>query len=129
MHLISRRFHGVLDYLVGLLLIFMPKILGFDPSGMETKILHVLGAAALVYSVCTRYELGIVKVLSFRAHLALDVVHGLVLATSPWLFAFADRVWKPHVLLGLLEFAVIAMTRTAPSERRTSGPGTPARAR
>jgi hypothetical protein len=128
MHIISRRIHGVIDYLVGLVLIFSPKILGFDPSGPESRVMHVLGIVAVVYSLCTRYELGLLKLFSFRAHLALDVVHGLVLATSPWLFGFADRVWKPHLLLGLLEFAVIAMTRTE-NERRASEPGTPVRAR
>jgi hypothetical protein len=39
-------------------------------------------------------------------HLLLDLAGGAVLAASPWIFGFADRVFWPHVLFGL--FSVVA---------------------
>lgn len=115
MHILSRRTHGVLDYLVGLLLIFAPSLFGFNDGTAAQKLPMALGVAALVYSLVTNYELGLFKLLPFKAHLALDVVNGALLALSPWLFAFADRVWLPHVILGLVELAAVLMTRTAAS--------------
>jgi hypothetical protein len=113
----------MLDYIVGLLLILSPKIFGFDHGGIESRIPVFLGIAALVYSLCTQYELGLVKVLPFRFHLGLDVVSGLLLAASPWLFQFADRVWGPHLALGLVELGAVMMTQTAASEHHAGAPG------
>jgi hypothetical protein len=50
-----------------------------------------------------------------KAHLALDVLSGIVLAASPWLFDFADRVYLPHLILGLIEIGAGLMTRTSTS--------------
>ena len=55
----------------------------------------------VLYSPFTNYECGLVPRLPVQTHLALDVVVGGFLAASPWLFGFADRVWAPHLLLGL----------------------------
>jgi hypothetical protein len=126
MKMISRRAHGFLDYFVGVLLIFLPKIFGFDTGGIESRIPVILGIAALIYSVVTNYELGLFKLLPFRVHLALDVMSGLLLAASPWLFQFADRVWGPHLAFGLIELGAVWMTRTASSEHRATGRGAPA---
>jgi hypothetical protein len=79
----------------------------------------------LVYSLLTKYEMGLSKVLPFRVHLTLDMIGGLFLAVSPWLFVFADRVWAPHLVLGLLEAGAVLMTRTEVTEPGGIG-GTPA---
>jgi hypothetical protein len=47
-------------------------------------------------------------------HLGIDVLGGLPLAASPWLFGFADRVWAPNLVFGLLEAGLALVTRTAP---------------
>lgn len=126
MNIISRRTHGVLDYVVGLLLILAPKILGFDNDGPEDRIPMMLGIGTLVYSLLTRYELGLIKVIPFRGHMALDIISGLFLASSPWLFHFADRVWVPHVLVGLFELVAVTMTRTSESAPTDGVSGRPA---
>lgn len=100
----------MLDYLVGVLLIFAPALLGLG-SGPESRVLVVLGVAAIVYAVLTRYELGAVRVLPFRGHLGLDLVHAAILTSSPWVLGFAERVWAPHLVLGLMEFGVVALSQ------------------
>jgi hypothetical protein len=127
MKIISRRVHGVLDYLVGVLLILAPKLFGFDTGGPEQMVPVTLGIVAILYSAVTRYELGALGLLPFRRHLTLDVLHGLVLALSPWLFQFSDRVWVPHLALGCAEILVVAMTRATESEQRTNATGAAAR--
>lgn len=71
----------------------------------------VLGAMTIVMSLMTRYELSIAKVIPLPVHLGVDVASGLLLAASPWLFGFADRIWWPHLLVGLMEIVVPLLTR------------------
>ena len=125
MHIIPRRIHGILDYVVAIALILAPRIFGFDPDGVEGRIPVILGWLTLGYSLLTNYELGLLKVLPFRAHLAMDLIGGVFLAISPWAFGFSDRVWGPHLVVGLLEIGAALMTRTTATDH---GPvaGTPA---
>jgi hypothetical protein len=111
------RIHGVLDYLVGALLIALPFLLDFG-AGAQTWVPVALGAAAIVYSLFTDYELGVVKRLQMPAHLWLDGLSGVLLATSPWIFGFDTEVWIPHVALGVLEIAVAVITDTIPGYER-----------
>jgi hypothetical protein len=114
MRIISTRTHGVLDYATGLLLIVLPYIFGFADGTIAQWLPQLLGAAAILYAAFTDYELGAVRAVPMRVHLFLDVASGLLLASSPWLFGFADRVHWPHLLLGLFEIAAGLMTRTVP---------------
>lgn len=120
MRFIPTRVHGVLDYLTGVVLIAFPWLLGFDEGGPQTWLPVVLGAGAIVYSLLTNYELGVVKTIAMPVHLGLDAASGLLLAVSPWLFQFADRGWAPYVVLGLFEVAVALLTQTAPARETGS---------
>lgn len=108
--MISTRTHGVLDYLVGALLIVAPYLLGFATGGIEQWLPQILGAVTIVMSLVTRYELSIAKVIPLKVHLGVDVLSGLLLAASPWLFNFAGVVWWPHLLVGIIEIVVPLLT-------------------
>jgi hypothetical protein len=114
MKFIPTRIHGYLDYLVGLVMIAAPWLFGFSRGGSETWIFVVLGVAAVVYSLFTRYELGLVKTISMGTHLGLDVASGVLLLASPWLFGFAPWVAAPHVIFGFIEIGAAFFTRTEP---------------
>ena len=120
MRFISTKVHGYLDYSVGLLLIAAPWLFGFARGGAETWVPVILGASAIVYSLLTDYELGASRQLSMRTHLGLDIFSGILLAASPWLFGFADYVYLPHLILGIAEIGVAAMTQTKPSGARNT---------
>ncbi|WP_420130248.1 SPW repeat domain-containing protein [Longimicrobium sp.] len=116
------RVHGMLDYLLGALLIASPWLFGFATGGAERWVPVGLGAGVLLYSVFTDYELGLVKKLQMPAHLFLDALGGLALAASPWLLGFDERVWMPHVVIGAVEVVTAAITNTVPGyERRRAG--------
>jgi len=123
MRFIPTRIHGVLDYLVGLLLIAAPWLFDFADGGAETWVPVVLGVSALLYSVATDYELGVVRRIPMPTHLMLDLGSGVLLAASPWLFGFADGtpttdgVWVPHLVLGLFEILAALTTQRVPSDR------------
>lgn len=103
-----------MDYLMGVLLMVSPWLLNFNRGGAETWVPVVLGAGAFLYSLLTDYELGAFKVLSMPAHLALDLMSGILLAASPWLFGFSDYVYLPHLLLGIAEIGASLVTRKTP---------------
>ena len=108
--MISTRTHGIIDYVVGILLILAPFILGFATGGAAMWVPILVGASILVYSLLTRYEMAAARVIPFKTHLVLDAAGGLLLLVSPWLFGFADLIWWPHVVVGLAELGVVAMT-------------------
>jgi hypothetical protein len=54
----------------------------------------------LAFSALTRYPLGIVKLIPFQAHLAIDPIGALSLAATPLVtgqFRHGRRGWVPHV--------------------------------
>lgn len=118
---LSTRVHGLLDYAIGLLLIAAPWLLGFARGGAETWVPVAVGGSALLYSLFTDYELGLVRKVQMPVHLWLDGLGGLLLAVSPWLFGFDELVWIPHVAAGVVEMAVAFFTDTIPGYDRRQG--------
>lgn len=112
MRFLSTRAHGALDYIVGIVLIGLPYMAGTSDHGIGQWLPILLGLGTIIYSLLTRYELAIVRVIPMPVHLILDAAAGLVLIISPWLFGFADRAWL-FVLIGLFEIVVTLVTRTA----------------
>jgi hypothetical protein len=114
MRFLPTRVHGVIDYLWGIALMASPWLFGFADVAAATWVAIVFGAGAILYSAFTAYELGFVKILPMSMHLILDGLGGAVLATSPFLFGFADRVLWPHVLFGLFSIVACFVTRLEP---------------
>jgi hypothetical protein len=112
MRFIPTKVHAMMDYLVGVLLIVSPWLFGFADDGIKTWLPVILGAGALLYSLMTDYELSLSKSISMKTHLTLDLLSGILLAASPWIFGFADEVYAPHLILGLLEIGASLMTKT-----------------
>jgi hypothetical protein len=110
MRIITPRVHGGLDYLMGLFLIFAPDLFGFPESaGTATAVVRIFGAAAIAYSLFTRYKLGVFRLIPFGAHLKADFVWGLLLTSTPWLLNFAGEgpaVWGVHVSAGIIGMLV-----------------------
>ena len=113
LRVIPTQIHGVLDYLTGSALLAAPGLLGIKDEPRAALTLQLAGAGATAYSLLTDYELGLVRLLPMPAHLALDAMSGALLASSPWLFGFADRgtrYWLPHALVGATEILAASTT-------------------
>lgn len=115
MKVISTRVHGILDYLVGILMIAAPWLFDFARGGAETWIFVILGAGAILYSLMTDYEYSMSRSISMKTHLNLDLFSGVLLAASPWIFGFNDYVYVPHLIFGLFEIGAALLTETVPS--------------
>jgi hypothetical protein len=48
----------------------------------------------------------------------MDMIAGIFLAASPWIFGFADYVWAPHVIVGVGEVLVVALSKTVPTTEK-----------
>src|SRR5215217_2394703 len=118
MRVIETKTHGYLDYIMGALLIAAPWIFDFDRGGAETWVPVILGVAMIGLALVTDYELGATRQVSMRVHLTIDLTSGALLAVSPWLFGFADYVWMPHLILGILEIGASLMTKQEPGTAR-----------
>jgi len=125
MRMIPTRVHGVLDYIVGIVLITAPWLFDFADGGVKQWVPVILGLGALLYSLMTNYELGVMRVIPMPVHLVLDAGSGILLAASPWLFGFADDIWWPHVVVGLFEIAAAMATHIHPSYEDDVHPGAP----
>ena len=100
--------HGILDYLVGLLVIVLPFALGLQRAQQWTLI--GLGLQVVLYSAVTDYEMGLMRYLRIRFHLLLDAIFGLAMLLTPWLLDFpADARW-PNYVLGVLALVLVAIT-------------------
>jgi hypothetical protein len=115
---IPTKVHGALDYIVAIALILAPWIFNFaNVGGPAVVIPIVLGIGLILYSLFTRYEWGLIKVVGMPVHLVFDVLASVFLIASPFLFGFADmaaNVWLPHVAVGIAVIIVVIFTQTQP---------------
>lgn len=105
------RVHGIIDYVVAVILIVAPFVLGFADGGPAQWVPILIGLLTIASSLLTRYELGVVRVIPMPGHLLIDILAGIVLLVSPWLFGFADRIWWPHALFGVLYIVTPLLTQ------------------
>jgi hypothetical protein len=82
---------------------------------------QILGLVAIGGALMTDYELGVMRVIPMPVHLGIDVASGALLALSPWLFGFSDRVFWPHLIVGIMEIGAGLTTRTVPEDTTTGG--------
>ena len=114
MKLFSTRMHGVLDYLTAGTLLTLPRALGWSQG--VTRLLTNAGIGTVGYSLLTRYELGLIKVLPMQGHLILDAMSGAMLCGAPLLFRDEDTSVKGALIaLGLFELTAALTTETEPS--------------
>jgi hypothetical protein len=110
---VDATLHGVVDYTAGAFLTSgFPKLSGIEGTRSARQI-RIAGAIHAGYSTVTNYPLGIVKLLPYQAHLALDAVGALALAATPFVTGQYKRgraQWVPHVALCLFELGSLAMT-------------------
>lgn len=110
---VDATLHGVVDYSAGaFLLTAFPRLAGIDGTRAGRQV-RTAGAIHAGYSTLTDYPLGIVKLIPFQAHLAIDAVGALALAATPFVtgqFKRGRSQWVPHVALCLFELASLAMT-------------------
>jgi hypothetical protein len=110
---VDATLHGVVDYSAGTaLLTIFPRLAGIEGTRSARQI-RTAAAIHAGYSAVTDYPLGVVRLLPYQAHLALDAAGAVALAATPFVtgqYRRGRRHWLPHVALCLFELASLAVT-------------------
>ena len=84
MKIISSKLHGILDYIVVIFLLASPTI--FKMEGILCSFTYALAAIHFLLTILTRFELGIIKVISFQLHGIIEFLVAIGLALVSFWF-------------------------------------------
>lgn len=86
---VTRRVHAYLDYPVAVSLMVAPLVLGLGASNPAAKWLSVVtGFAALVLTILTDHETGLIRVLPYWFHVLVDRIVGITFLIAPFVLGF-----------------------------------------
>lgn len=105
---LNSSLHGALDYLAAGALIALPFILGL--SGIALWLSVIGGSALILYSLLTDYHFGVLRILSFDAHLLLDLAAGVAFIVAPFVLGFDPFATGYYIVMALGVIAVVAFT-------------------
>jgi hypothetical protein len=110
---VDATLHGVVDYTAGaFLLTAFPRMAGIEGTRSARQV-RTAAAIHAGYSTVTDYPLGVVRLLPFQAHLAIDAIGALALAATPFVtgqYRKGTDHWVPHVALCLFELGSLLIT-------------------
>ncbi|PIQ20680.1 MAG: hypothetical protein COW65_13610 [Cytophagales bacterium CG18_big_fil_WC_8_21_14_2_50_42_9] len=111
---ITRTMHGITDYSYAALLTAAPKLFGFEKEKSASLLCYGLGGGALLYSLFTRYELGMFKLMPFKTHLAIDLASNIAALAAPWVLGFSQnkRACNTCLVAATTGLVVSAFTQT-----------------
>ena len=92
---------GVLNYLTSIVQMAIPFVFPDELHVSAQVALILSGTFIMVASLLSNYELGVLKLISFREHLMVAIVVGLFLTFSPFVLGFYEQGFLLHTLSGL----------------------------
>ncbi len=115
-NLITTSLHAFFDYGAALILLAAPWLFYFEEIDMAKQISIFSGILVLLLSFLTRYEGGLLRLIPMPFHLVMDVILGLFLILSPWIFGFSAQTFIFHVVIGLFSVSSGLLTYARPPE-------------
>lgn len=102
--------HGVIDYLMVILIALGPRIADFH--GPQATMCYALAVVHLLLTIITRFPLGILKTLPFWLHGSVEIVVAVLLVILPWLAHFSAGVHSRNffVAIGVLVALIFVLT-------------------
>ncbi|MBR0720246.1 SPW repeat domain-containing protein [Bradyrhizobium manausense] len=87
---VTKTMHAYLDYPVAASLIALPFVLGLGGSNPSAKwIAVVTGVAAVILTFFTNHRTGVVRIIPFSFHVAVDALVGIIFVTVPFVLGFS----------------------------------------
>ena len=106
---VTKSIHAFLDYPVALALIGLPFLLDLGATNpMAFWLSFVTGIAAFLLTVLTDHHLGLIRVIPYSIHMAVDLIVGLTFLAAPFLFGFSGLDAAFYWLNGAAVCLVIA---------------------
>ncbi len=108
---LTPTWHGLVDYLAAIELLTMPFVLRLGTSAPLAKWLAVAtGLAVILVGLLTDYKLGLVKIIPFRIHLAIDTAVATAFVLAPFLFGFTGLDAWFYWINAAAVFVVVAVS-------------------
>lgn len=120
---VTQKIHAMIDYPVAITLIAAPFLLGIGQSNPIALWLSVgTGIAALVLTLLTNHETGVVRVLPYSLHLLVDFTVGVVFTIAPFVLGFSGIDALYYLANGVAVLAVVSLHK--PSVTAATEPAT-----
>ena len=107
---VTKTLHAYLDYPVAIGLVAMPFLLGLgqtNPLAFWASV--VTGIAAFVLTLLTDHHLGVIRILPFKFHLAVDFLVGITFLVIPFALGFTGLEAAYYWVLGATVVAVVSL--------------------
>ncbi|MEM7500401.1 MAG: hypothetical protein AAF417_00100 [Pseudomonadota bacterium] len=109
--LLNPTLHGLLDYAAATGLIVLPFVLDLRTVVPVAHWLSVAAGVGLVaYSLATDYRFGALRLISFRAHLALDLLAAAAFVVAPFVFGWTGLVRGYYLVMAAGVLVVVALS-------------------
>lgn len=112
---VTKSIHAYLDYPVAFALIGSPFLLGLGQSSPMALWLSVAtGIAAFFLTVLTDHHLGLIRVLPYSLHLAVDGIVGVAFLAAPFALGFHGIDAMYYWANGLAVVTVVSLHNPEP---------------
>ncbi len=88
MKILSPKVHGMLDYVVVLLFLAAPKLIGLQ--GASALLSYALAGVHFLVTVLTDFPMGLVKLIPLKVHGWIELAVAPTLIAVPWVLGFAQ---------------------------------------
>ena len=110
MKFVTKDIHAFLDYPVALALLVAPFLLGLgEVNQMAIWLSVVVGVAAFVLTLLTDHHLGVIRVIPYSLHMAVDLIVGLTFLAAPFIFGFSGLDAAYYWVFGATVCVVIGL--------------------
>ena len=119
---VTKNIHALLDYPVAIALIGLPFVLNLGAIQLAAFWLSVVtGVAAFVLTLLTNHQLGVLRVLPYGFHLAVDALVGVTFLTAPLALGFTGIDFWYYLANGAAVMFVVSMHKPESSNAAQTG--------
>lgn len=107
---VTKSIHAYLDYPVALGLIALPMALNLGQSNpLAFWLSAVTGVAALILTLLTDHETGLIRVLPYSFHLIVDFAVGVVFLAAPLVLGFKGIDLAYYIVNAIAVLTVVSL--------------------
>lgn len=113
---VTKTIHAFLDYPVALSLMILPFLLQLGSSNPLALWLSVItGVAAFILTVFTDHKLGLIHVIPYKMHVAVDFIVGVTFLLAPFVLGFSGIDAWFYWINGIAVVTVVSLSEPTPS--------------
>jgi hypothetical protein len=102
---------SLLHYAAAALFLLTPLLAWPVEGGAEVWLPVLLGVSLIAVTFLAEDRIGPMRLVRGSVRHSLELGCSALLAVSPWLFAFSDLTWRPHLLIGQVGIGVSILTQ------------------